>query len=55
MIHIKLLFLLIFSMTCSAAQAQRGFDLGSILNAGKDIASATIHYMYLMEHLFLQH
>jgi len=41
MIHIKLLFLLIFSMACSAAQAQRGFDLGSILNAGKDIASAT--------------
>ena len=39
--HIKLLFLVIFTVFFGTAQAQRSLDLGSLFNAGKDIASAT--------------
>ena len=37
---LKLIFIIIFSLLCGAAQAQRGFDLGKIFDAGKDIAGA---------------
>jgi predicted Zn-dependent protease len=37
----KYVFLFIFSVTCGAAHVQRGFDLGNLLSAGKDIAAAT--------------
>ena len=39
--HIKLLFLVIFTVFFGTAQAQRSLDLGNLFNAGKDIASAT--------------
>ena len=41
MSHLKHLFLLVFFLSCGTVQAQRGFDLGNILNAGKDLAAAT--------------
>jgi beta-barrel assembly-enhancing protease len=41
MTHLKYLFLLVFSLSFGTAQAQRGFDLGNIFSAGKDLAAAT--------------
>ena len=41
MIRLKLLFLIVISLLCGTAQAQRSLDLGSLFSAGKDIASAT--------------
>ncbi len=41
MTRYKLLLIVALSLVCGVAQAQRGFDLGSLLNAGKDVATAT--------------
>ena len=42
--YLKLLGLIVFSLVCGAAQAQRGFDLGKLFEAGKDVAGAATGY-----------